>query len=51
MLGLIEGSFLFSLGGYTLPFIVNSVVLLILIPLAIKYLPTNLEIIMNRESY
>jgi hypothetical protein len=41
MLGSVEGSFLYEIGGFTLPFYVNSGVILILIPFIIKYLPTN----------
>lgn len=41
MLGTMDGSFFYSLGGYTLPFYVNSGALLIFIPLVIKYIPSN----------
>ena len=43
LLGYSTGSFLYGLGGFTLPFTVNSAGILILLPLIIKYLPTNKE--------
>ena len=41
MMGSIEGSFFYGIGGYTLPFYVNSGLLVVLMPFIIKYLPTN----------
>ena len=43
LLGYSAGSFLYGLGGFTLPFTVNSAGILILLPLIIMYLPTNKE--------
>ena len=43
LLGYSTGSFLYMLGGFTLPFTVNSIGILLLLPLLIKYLPTNKE--------
>ena len=45
MLGYVEGSALFSLGGYTLPFYVNAALVFILIYPVIKFIPTNEEIL------
>jgi hypothetical protein len=41
MFGFVEGSLFYEIGGFTMPFYVNSGGLLILIPFIIKYLPTN----------
>lgn len=43
MLGSTEGSFFYELGGYTLPFYVNSAAILLCIPLIIKFIPSNAE--------
>jgi hypothetical protein len=44
MLGAVDGSFFYDLGGYTLPFYVNSGGILLCIPLIIAYIPSNAEI-------
>lgn len=41
MFGQMEGSLFFDIGGYTLPFYVNTGALLLIIPLIFKYLPSN----------
>lgn len=44
ILGYCEGSFLYYLGGYQFPFIVNSGLLLIIIILSILYVPSEKKI-------
>jgi len=41
MMGSLEGSFFYEIGGYTLPFFVNAGCLLCLLPLIFIYVPTN----------
>lgn len=41
MLGMLEGSIFYDIGGYTLPFYVNSGLILSITPLIILYIPTN----------
>lgn len=43
MLSSAEGSILYDLGGYTLPFYVNAGCLFVFIPLIIIFIPTNKE--------
>lgn len=41
MLGTVEGSIFYEIGGYVLPFYVNAGLLLIAFPLIYFYLPSN----------
>lgn len=43
MLGYNAGSFLYNIGGYTLPYCINSLGILILLPFLMLYLPSNEE--------
>jgi hypothetical protein len=49
MLGPAEGSFFYGIGGYPLPFYVNTGVILLTTPLIFKFIPTNKEIIEFQE--
>jgi hypothetical protein len=50
MLGTIDGSLFYDLGGYTLPFYINAGALLLFIPLIIIFIPSNDEINEYYES-
>ena len=45
LLGFSMGSFLYGIGGFICPFIVNSSMILILLPFVIVILPTNKDVI------
>ena len=40
-LGSAEGSFLYEIGGFNLPYYVNSGFIILLIPLTLIYFPSN----------
>ena len=44
VLGTSAGSTLYGLGGYTLPFYVNTIVMLIISLMIYKYIPSNNEL-------
>jgi len=41
MLASVEGSIFYNIGGYVLPFYINSGLLVIVIPIMYHYIPNN----------
>ena len=50
MIGMLEGSILFGMGGYTLPFYVNAGLMASVIPLIFLYIPSNEEILVYQDE-
>ena len=50
MLGMLEGSIFFDIGGYTLPFFVNAGLIASDIPLVFLYIPSNEEILVYQDE-